>query len=417
MSSSPSGDRGHGRGRGGRTCHRCGGEGHIARYCRQKVDIRRPSRTELGSGGDESVDPTKSSEPLAARGRGESKYYKGEDPDPEPSPQKEAPKPSPHEPSLPAPETLNRDQPTAAEPSTNPSETPSGTPPGAVAPPKRRRRRRRPRHARRRAAARAAPPYASDPYLHVQRPASTARRPPSGAGTCARLEPQPRGNTGTAVEAPAASGQHTGADIGPWVGESGEQGWVRFPVMVRTLIELGDRRVVVFVWPKEGQRIKSMTMTGPPPAAPTVDDLKKHLDPILAKIRALRAEIEAVEERNRQRATGPSVGNGQQGSRWGEDGTVLCDLQHEIPHLKLRILYLRKFEKKLNRQISVLMGERFPDVDEFADLSGEEEDAVAGRKAPLEDSVGLGGWEGVIERRCWLKGLDEDGLNRLSMKR
>lgn len=186
-----------------------------------------------------------------------------------------------------------------------------------------------------------------------------------------------------------------------------------------------------------------MTMTGPPPAAPTVDDLKKHLDPILAKIRALRAEIEAVEERNRQRATGPSVGNGQQGSRWGEDGTVLCDLQHEIPHLKLRILYLRKFEKKLNRQvrtcwvvisleeidtvgwdislmsgqISVLMGERFPDVDEFADLSGEEEDAVAGRKAPLEDSVGLGGWEGVIERRCWLKGLDEDGLNRLSMKR
>ena len=87
MSSSRSRDRGRGAGaggRGGRTCYRCGGEGHIVRDCHGSA-----FHTDLGGGSGsgggnrgESVDPSEnpSLEPTATvRGRGESKFYEGEE--------------------------------------------------------------------------------------------------------------------------------------------------------------------------------------------------------------------------------------------------------------------------------------------------------------------------------------------------
>lgn len=105
------------------------------------------------------------------------------------------------------------------------------------------------------------------------------------------------------------------------------------------------------------RRTRSAVMTDPTPPAPTVDDLKKKLDPILVKIRSLRAEVDTLEHQTRQRlmAVQSMVQNGipmQIGSEVLPKAlAIIGDNTQAIIRLKTRIQFLGKFKGKLKGQV------------------------------------------------------------------
>lgn len=282
MSTSRSRDRGRGGGRGGITCYRCGGEGYISRDCAQKKDVGGPSHIDLGGGSGDPVDLTASPSPERpkVRGRGEKKYYEGEEREQDSFARQEV-RQSPrdklpveanetlnwaqsreNEQSASAGETLNWGQP-KDEPSKRANETSSWDQTvqdtSNWAPPEH------------------GPSANADEALNWKQPyvqqgkkgtttaSSTTRSggPPfntlrSKPGHLRGFQPQPQPQPHQSKPQPHAafsdSPNPTAAPHDPtsFLGQSGDVGFIQVPIMVSTTEELGNQRMVVFVCPKEG---------------------------------------------------------------------------------------------------------------------------------------------------------------------
>lgn len=274
MSTSSSRDRG---GTGGKACHRCGEEGHSFRQCPQKADSGGPSRTDISGG--KPVDPTESlsPKPPQVRGRGEKKYYEGDEQKHASFARQEVRQSPKGDPPMEASETLNWGQPKEGESATKASETSNWD---------------QPKHD---SSVSANEPSNSaqskdsfvtasetfdwtqpndeasnweQPYEQragkVNATAASistalhrgdlASSPPQSKQNRLR-SPQPRSHQKTRPDLLETSvSTPTIANTTPHLGQSGDSGFIRFAVMVSTPADLGDQREVVFVWPKEGYK-------------------------------------------------------------------------------------------------------------------------------------------------------------------
>lgn len=255
MSTSPSRDRGHGG--------------------RQKADFGGPSRTDLRGG--EPVEPTESQSPKPpkVRGRGERKYYEGDEQKQDSFARQSERQPPKDDPSVDANETLDWGQPREGESSTKASQTLDWD---------------QPRH---------------DSSVSANEPSDSAQSrdsfvtanetsdwtPPNDEALNWEQPHEQRAGKASATASSIASALHRGdlasstpqsnphrlrsfqpqshqkdrpnllevpisnpaiANTAPHLGQSGDSGFIRFSVMVSTSADLGDQREVVFVWPKEG---------------------------------------------------------------------------------------------------------------------------------------------------------------------
>lgn len=94
-------------------------------------------------------------------------------------------------------------------------------------------------------------------------------------------------------------------------------------------------------------------MTDSSSSMSTVDDLKRKLEPILAKIRGLKAQVEALEQENCPDLMGSltMAQHRQPRMRSLEDNQDVARRGHDIARLKVRLQHLELHEGKFKRQV------------------------------------------------------------------